>query len=102
MGKKKKFKLFNTEWEIEYVDSFDEENDSAVKLGHTCYLTHKIQVARTADGVKLSKEDIELTLLHEIVHSILGSGNYIAYSSDEPLVEWIANCIISLKKQNII
>lgn len=101
MGKKK-FKLFNTDWEIEYVDSFDGEDDSTIKLGNTNHLTHKIQVARIADGVKLSKEDIELTLYHEIVHSILDTGNYRVYSNDEPLVEWIANCLISLKKQKIL
>ena len=62
----------------------------------------KLHLLDERDNILLSKEDIELTLYHEIVHSILGTGNYREYSNDEPLVEWIANCLISLKKQKIL
>lgn len=98
----KKFKLFNTEWKIEYVDSLPVTDSGTFQLGRTDYITHTISVAKTVNDVKLSKEDLYLTLMHEIVHSILGTGSYNSCSSDEPLVEWIANCLISLKEQKIL
>ena len=54
------------------------------------------------DGSKLSKDEIELTVLHEIVHSIFQTGQYMSCDNDEPLVEWTARCLKTLKKQHII
>ena len=49
------------------------------------------------DGSKLSKDEIELTVLHEIVHSIFQTGQYINCD-----VEWTARCLKTLKEQHII
>lgn len=54
------------------------------------------------DGSKLSKDEIELTLLHEIVHSIFQTGQYMSCDNDEPLVEWTARCLKALKEQKIM
>ena len=60
----------------------------------------KIKIAtKTTDGKSLSEKTIKLTLLHEIMHAICGTGQYNAYSEDEPFIEWLANCIYSLKQQ---
>jgi hypothetical protein len=36
--------------------------------------------------------------MHEIVHAILDEGQYGEISSNEPLVEWLAKCLIQLNK----
>lgn len=45
---------------------------------------------------------MKLTFLHELMHVILSTGQYNNCNNDEPLVEWLARCIYSLKNQNII
>lgn len=99
---KKKFKLFNTEWKIEYIDSFGDSDETKFQLGNTDHVTHTVTIARYANGKKLSNQDMELTLLHEIAHCIFGTGQYNSCNSDEPLIEWVANCLYSLKKQSIL
>lgn len=100
----KEFKLFNTIWKIEYVDSIEIEDDSGehFSYGQADPLSHTIKIAKYVGGVKQSKEDLKLTLLHELVHIIFITGQYNSCNSDEPLVEWIANCIMSLKDQKIL
>lgn len=41
-------------------------------------------------------------MLHEIVHSIFQTGQYMSCDNDEPLVEWTARCLKALKQQHII
>ena len=55
-----------------------------------------IELARYADNIRISDSDIIKTLLHEINHAILTTGQYLNPSSDEPLVEWIARCYYSI------
>lgn len=95
------FKIFNTNWTVSFIDTFKEEVDKdTFKLGDTNYETNDIRVAtKTKDGIILPESTVQLTLLHEMMHAILGSGQYNHYSDDEPLVEWLANCIYSLKEQ---
>ena len=54
--------------------------------------------------MKAKQPDLEIyiTLVHEIIHAILDTGQYFEESQKEPLVEWIARCIISLLKQDIL
>lgn len=40
--------------------------------------------------------------LHELIHAILGTGMYGEVSGDEPMVEWLARSIYSLRKQDVI
>ena len=44
----------------------------------------------------MSKDDMKLTLLHELIHAVLDEGQYGNVSADEPMVEWLARCIKSL------
>lgn len=100
----KEFKLFNTIWKIEYVDSIEiESNDGEhFSYGQADPLSHTIKIAKYVGGIKQSKEDIELTLLHELFHAMFITGQYGHCNSDEPLVEWLANCLLSLKKQKVL
>ena len=100
----KEFKLFNTVWKIEYVDSIETNNNGEEQFsyGQANPLDHTIKIAKCVGGVKQSKEDIRLTLLHELVHVIFITGQYNSCNTDEPLVEWIANCLMSLTDQKIV
>ena len=65
------------------------------KTGRMCEtLREPVKVLKS-----LSEKTIKLTLLHEIMHAICGTGQYNDYSNDEPFIEWLANCIYSLKEQ---
>ena len=95
------FNIFNTNWEVYFIDNFnDETQEEGFKFGDTNYELNRIRVAtKTKEGQPLSKKVIQLTLLHEIMHAICGTGQYNAYSDDEPFIEWLANCLYSLKEQ---
>lgn len=96
------FKIFNAEWQVTYIESFkDEVKDGECKFGDTDYTTNTIKVAlKNNEGTLFPKKTVELTTLHEMVHAILGTGQYNNSTTDEPLVEWLANCIYSLKEQH--
>lgn len=95
------FNIFNTTWTVSFIDNFNEETkEGEFKFGDTNYELNKIRVAtKTKEGEALSKKTIELTVLHEIMHAICGTGQYGDYSGDEPFIEWLANCIYSIKEQ---
>ena len=57
---------------------------------------------RDKDGNIIPKEELQLTFLHELMHAILGTGQYNVYSQDEPHVEWLARCIYSLLQQKVL
>ena len=99
---KKKFKLFNTTWNIEVVDAIDSGDENVVQYGKTDGLTHTIYIAKTVGGIEQTEEEKALTLLHEIFHAVLQVGAYSSYCQSEPLVEWLANCVYALKKQGIL
>ena len=95
------FKIFNSVWNVSFIDNFkNETKEETFKFGETNYQHNKIKIAtKTTDGKSLSEKTIKLTLLHEIMHAICGTGQYNGYSKDEPFIEWLANCIYSLKEQ---
>ena len=77
------FKIFNYTWTVTFIDNFKEETkEGEFKFGETDY-----------------ENIIQLTVLHEIMHAICGTGQYGDYSEDEPFIEWLANCIYSIKEQ---
>lgn len=84
--KEKSYNLFGSTWRIQFVDEVVGENDR--------WLFGKTESP--------SKDEIELTVLHEIVHSIFQTGQYMSCDNDEPLVEWTARCLKALKEQHII
>ena len=94
------FKIFNSTWTVSFVDKVELSNSEGFFFGKTNVCTNKILVAtKDLDGNPLPQTTIEITILHEMMHAILSSGQYESYTNDEPLVEWLANCIYSLKQQ---
>jgi hypothetical protein len=53
-------------------------------------------------GNDLPSNEIEISILHELIHSILRTGQYINTNNDEPMVEFLARSLYSLIKQGII
>ena len=93
------FELFGTIWKVHFVDFIDEEE---ICFGNVSSTNEEITVAlRTKDGYKFSDNQIIITLTHEIIHSIAQTGQYININHDEPFIEWVARCILSLIKQNV-
>lgn len=100
--KKKKFELFGSTYTIQYLDKVVGDNGEWV-YGITNPQSNVIQLSlKYNDGRVIPDNELELTLLHELMHCIFMTGQYHTCWDDEPLVEWCARCIVSLKKQKII
>lgn len=98
----KKIDIFGTKYTIKYVKEVVDRDDCWI-YGHTDSINKVIRISTTLpNGKPVQKEELEFTLLHEVLHALLLSGQYINSSNDEPLVEWLARCIHSLKKQNVL
>jgi len=98
------FDIFGTKWKVEYVDRVPVDDELDFRFGECDPVAKKILVAKmNRDGDDfLDEREIRLTLLHEITHAILSDGGYKNSNMDEPLVEWIAKCILSLREQDKI
>lgn len=93
----KKIDIFGSTFTIKIVDELqDEENKDACVNGQITFSSSTIKIARGSKGNKFTNNDMLITLLHELIHSIFDSGQYTDTSSDEPLVEWTARCLYSL------
>ena len=97
----KQFNIFGTVFTIKLVDTLDEE-DKLLYYGITECNTKEIRISKEVIKAKQPDSEIYITLVHEIIHAILDTGQYFEESQKEPLVEWIARCIISLLKQDIL
>lgn len=97
------FKIFNSIWTVSFVDKItleESEENEGFLFGRTYPENNKILIAtKNSKGNILPETTIKLTVLHEIMHTILIAGQYNSCSDDEPLVEWLANCIYSLLEQ---
>ncbi len=94
-----KIDIFGTTYKVKEVPELVTEGYHI--FGEADNIKQEIKVAINVEGVKQSDKNKEITLMHEIVHCILMEGQYLAANQDEPLVEWIAKCLISLKKQGV-
>ena len=107
-GKERKnfqFDLFGSTWHVVFVKESplnNKDNEEYCNLGYTNSTHNEITIA-TADqnGKELSDDQIEVTLLHELVHAILFTGQYSQEGGSEPLVEWVARCLKSMLNQNV-
>ena len=97
------FELFGTTWKVVFVDAIESEEENVFKFGNTNSVTSTILIAtKDMEGKPLAKDIIDITLLHELVHCIFGTGCYLGSNSDEPLTEWVARCLKSLMKQGVL
>lgn len=97
----KQFDIFDTIFTIKLVDTLDKE-DNLLHYGLTEGNTKEISISKEVMKVKQPDSEIYVTLVHEIIHAVLDTGQYLEESQKEPLVEWLARCIISLLKQDIL
>ena len=100
--KNKSFNIFGSKYRIKFVDNvLNEEGDWT--YGKIDTYSKEIQVSiKLSNGKDIQENEILITLYHEIIHAILSAGQYINSCNDEPLVEWLARCILSLKNQKIL
>lgn len=100
--KNKSFNIFGSKYRIKFVDNvLNEEGDWT--YGKIDTHSKEIQVSiKLSNGKDMQENEILITLYHEIIHAILSAGQYINSCNDEPLVEWLARCILSLKNQKIL
>lgn len=97
----KQFDIFGTIFTIKLVDTLDAD-DNLLHYGITEGNTKEIRISKEVMKVKQPDSEVYVTLVHEIVHVVLDTGQYLEESQKEPLVEWLARCIISLLKQDIL
>ena len=90
----KKIDILGTKYTIKIVDRIEDENGQYRGMSYHGKLI--IELARYADNVKISDNEIIKTLLHEINHAIFATGHYFNSNDDEPLVEWLARCYYSI------
>ena len=100
--KNKSFNIFGTKYRIKFVDNVLNEESNWI-YGKTDAISKEILIStKLSNGKNVQENEILITLYHEIMHAILLIGQYVNSSSDEPLVEWLARCILSLKNQKIL
>ena len=97
----KQFDIFGTVFTIKLVDTLDED-DNNLYYGLTEDNTKEIRISKEVMKAKQPDSEIYITLVHEIIHAILNTGQYLEESQKEPLIEWLTRCIISLLKQDIL
>lgn len=101
--KTKSFEIFGTKYTIGWVEEIADKSSKGTTVGLCDSTNSKIWVAtKLPNGDNISKEEQEKNKIHELIHAILNEGQYLNCSEDEPLVEWLARCIYSLKKQKVI
>ena len=100
--KNKSFNIFGSKYRIKFVDNVLNRENNWV-YGNTDVISKEILIStKLSNGKDVPENEILITLYHEIIHAILLAGQYINSSDDEPLVEWLARCILSLKNQKIL
>ena len=97
----KQFDIFGTIFTIKLVDTLDED-DNNLHYGLTEGNTKEIRISKEVMKAKQPDSEIYITLVHEIIHAVLNTGQYLEESQKEPLIEWLTRCIISLLKQDIL
>ena len=97
----KQFDVFGTVFTIKLVDTLDKEDDM-LHYGLTEGNTKEIRISKEVMKAKQPDSEIYVTLVYEIIHAVLDTGQYLEESQKESLIEWLARCIISLLKQDIL
>ena len=101
--KNRTIRIFTSKYKLQFVDKIEAENQEDFAFGNCNSARSIIKVStKGPDGKPLSDDIIKQSLLHELIHAILNEGQYLAYSDDEPLVEWLAKCIKHLIDQKLI
>ena len=101
--KNRQIKIGNSKWKIKLEESMLSEDKEIFYFGLSDFIHKEIKLStKLSDNKIIDKDTLQETYYHEIIHSILNEGQYKEVSKDEPLVEWIAKCLLQLKKQNAL
>lgn len=101
--REKTYKLLSVNLKIVYKDRVENE-DGTWQFGCCKFDANDatIEISTHSDsGRKLTKDEIETTLRHELFHFIFDTLYYRDNSVDESLVEWLANATLILNKQGL-
>lgn len=100
--KNKTINIFGSKYKIKYVDKVYDENNNWI-YGKVDTSSKEILISTLLhNDTPIQKEEIEISLYHELYHAILMTGQYMNCNNDEPLVEWLARCTYSLIKQKVL
>lgn len=94
--KNKTIDIFGSKWKLIFVDEI-EVDDGALVDGLTDSTNRIISVCS-----KQPDNEVQITLLHELIHAMLNTGQYLNTSKDEPMVEFLARSFYSLIKQGVL
>lgn len=101
--KNRKFKIFDSTWNIKFEDKYFKADEGGTLLGEADPNTRTIRISlRDINGNPYKEDNIRVTVLHELFHAIFLEGQYLNEYNDEPIVEWSAKCINSLLNQHVI
>jgi len=91
----KEFTLGAVKWKVEINNKLTDENGI---YGRCIPDSSKIILADNYRSVKRTKESVEETLYHEVVHAILSSLNYIDLYQDDLFVQQLAVLLYQFDK----
>lgn len=101
--KNRQIKIGNSKWKVKLEESMLGENGKSFYFGMSNAIYKEIKLStKLPDNTKIKEDSLQETYYHEILHSILNEGQYNEESDNESLVEWIAKCLLQLKKQNAL
>lgn len=101
-----KFNLFGTTWYVKFVSDIKRfhpcPQEDQFYYGYTNAIHNVVYIELVdSNGKALDDEVVTITLFHELIHCIFGTGSYESSNGDEPLVEWTGRCIYSMLKQGV-
>lgn len=94
--KDKTIDIFGSKWKLIFVDQLLTD-DKIVADGITDSTNRTITIYS-----KQPSNEVQITLLHELIHAILNSGQYFNISRNESAVEFLARSFYSLIKQGVL
>lgn len=93
-------RVFNLPYKILFVDQINYPDNDAHPLGNTCCSSLEITIAtKSVSGRTLGVEIIRGTLIHELVHAMLGESCFLEENNKECFVEILSKLIIEIIPQ---
>lgn len=93
--KDKTIDFYGSKWRLKFVDAIKVEDNSSL-YGITDSANRLISIDKNQPD-----NELQITALHELIHAILDTGQYLNSSRDEPMVEWLARGFYTLIKQGV-
>lgn len=101
--KDRQIKIGNSKWKVKFKDALLSDDKEVFYFGSSNFIYKEINLStKLPDNKIMDKDTLQETYYHEVIHSILNEGQYKEESKNEHLVEWIAKCLLQLKKQNAL